>query len=231
MSLFSKPKRYEGKVGGLFYFVSVSSLLILAVLSLVLIGRLFVFSGLPRRNPLYLHIFSTSIGALIAIIMRGRISVFIHELKHSIVSNLVGNKAKGMKIEEESGHFEYTFSKDTSHMNAFISLAPYTFPLFSLVSLVLVALLYTKEPELARAIMSCALGIDLIQNARDVSPYQTDFSEVRGGFFIALVYVCCFNFILTSIVSIWAVYDFSGFMEVGSWIVQVISSFIVTSNR
>lgn len=221
MGLFTKVRRHEGKVGGLFYFVSVFSLLILALLtSTFLLLRIFDIAT-TRQFSLILYGGLLVVGLLIGVIIRGKLSVFIHELKHSIVSSLAGNKAKGMKIEDESGHFEYSFSKSTSHLNACISLAPYTFPLFFLFSLLVAALIYTRDQVIAHGIVVVALGADLALNAKDVSPYQTDFSEVRGGFRIGLIYVLCFNVLVLSLVSLVVIFGFDSLLDLGKWLFEL----------
>ena len=200
--------------------MSVLSLILLSALTAIFTIKSFLFSELTYQVSLMGHILFVFLGLLIGVVVSGRIDVFIHELKHSIVSNLAGNKAKGMKIDQETGHFEYTYTKATSHLNAFISLAPYTFPLFLIGSLPLAVLLYSKDPLVARYLMSFALGIDLLQSAEDVGPYQTDFSQLRGGFFIGLIYVICFNFVLSCIVTIAIVFGHHAFLDFGSWLIE-----------
>lgn len=217
MSIFSKLKRHEGKVGGGFYFISVLSLSLLAAISISFLSVLIFTSAIPQLSSLRMHLVFIFIGALFGLIIRGKLSVFIHELKHSIVSSLAGNRARGMKIEEETGHFEYAFSKQTAHLNSFISLAPYTFPLFSIVSLIGFALLYSKEPLVARALLSTGFGIDLVQNAKDIGPHQTDFSEVRGGFLIGMIYVVSFNLVVFCLLSLLIIFGKAGFLEFGAW--------------
>ena len=227
MGIFTRTRQHQGKVGGIFYFVSVLSLIMLSVLSLGMIFRSFFISGIPEFSAVGLHFSLVFLGLFIGIVIRGRISVFFHELKHSIVSSLAGNKSKGMKIEEETGHFQYAYSKDTSHLNAFISLAPYTFPLFSLAVLPLVAILYSKDITLAKGLVSVALGIDLVLNVKDAGPYQTDFSEVRGGFFIGFVYMVCFNFVLAALISVVLVFGYTAFVNYGLWLISTFSAFLI----
>ena len=118
-------------------------------------------------------------------------------------------------------HFEYSFSKQTSHLNAFISLAPYAFPLFCIVCLPVFALLYSKQVIIAKALLSLALGIDLVQNIRDVSPHQTDFSQVRGGFKLGLIYVICFNLLVICLITLAVIFGRAGFVEFGGWLIDI----------
>ena len=207
--------------------MSVLSLIFLAALSTLFIIKAFLFAALSYQVSLLGHALFVFVGILIGVVVSGKADVFIHELKHSIVSNLAGNKAKGMKVDKETGHFEYTFTKQTSHLNAFISLAPYTFPIFSLAFLPLAILMFSKDPVIARYMMSCALGIDLLQSAEDVGPYQTDFSELRGGFFVGIIYVVCFNFILTCLVTIAIVFGYPAYQDFGYWLISYASASLV----
>ncbi|RIL08801.1 MAG: hypothetical protein DCC75_08010, partial [Proteobacteria bacterium] len=134
-----KPQAEPPSVGGLAFFASLVFLSLLAVNNLVGILAL-----LQAGTILKLTYFAAAAAAgflAAKFIFRGHWAVFLHELKHSIVSNLAGNRAKGMKIRRSHGHFEYAYSERTAAYNAFIHLAPYFLPLFTVVALLLVYLL------------------------------------------------------------------------------------------
>ena len=110
------------RVGGIAFFVSLIFLCVLATLnSLTLIEiqesgtmlRWLMFGGAGVAGFFLAHRFSPE-----------RFAVFVHELKHSIVSNLAGNRAKRFKVQDRSGSFTSEYTKQTAAYNAFIALAP-----------------------------------------------------------------------------------------------------------
>lgn len=185
-------------VGGCAFFVSLMVLLPLGVIC--------VFLALTQiRDAEVIAIISfvttTILGLLFAkIAIRGHLSVLLHEFKHSLVSNFVGNKHKGMKIGRDSGHYEYTYTKNTAHYNALIALAPYITPLFSLMALALALTLWSETVVLAVAVIGFGYGIDLHLNIRDISPIQTDISLIRGGYFVGLLYIFAWNLLILAFI-------------------------------
>lgn len=141
---------------------------------------------------------------LAAIFIQGRFSVFLHELKHSVLSNLVGNRAKGMKVLRDSGHFEYEFTQETGRFNPFIALAPYFLPLCTAPALLVALTVFQDERAYQLALVGLCAGMDLLLCLRDISPHQTDFSAIRGGYYIGLSYVIAINLIFWCVITIWA---------------------------
>jgi hypothetical protein len=205
-----KETKSAERVGGFAFFLSLGALLPTGLLTLVL--------SLRAWDPAFMRptgIFAASAlaGTLVAhFLIRGHISVLIHEFKHSLVSGLVGNKRKGMKIGKSSGHFEYAYTKRTAHMNAFISLAPYILPLFTFVGCLVAFAAFRHDHELAVLIIGIAYGTDLVLNMRDISPIQTDINLIRGGYHVGLLYIAAWNFTIFGVLLAWVFQGAVGLM-------------------
>jgi hypothetical protein len=198
-------------VGGFAFFLSLAALLPT--------GALFFILAIAQirhadANIAIGFISSVILGASLAqALIRGHFSVFLHEFKHALISNLVGNKNKRMKVGRNSGHLEYAYSKKTAHYNAFISLAPYIVPVCSFFSLLLAFFVARENPMLVSIIVGLGFGADLLLNARDISPIQTDISLIRGGYRVGLLYILAWNLLTSSIFLAWAFQGFSGVAE------------------
>lgn len=195
-------------IGGFAFFLSLGLLLPagLVMLSLALQQA----RGTNLQTALAFFGSLTS-GALLAQnLIRGHLSVLLHEFKHSLISNLVGNKYKGMRIDEHSGDFKYAYTKKTAHYNAFISLAPYIVPVFSFVGSLISYTAARGEALLSCVIMGICYGIDLTLNIRDISPVQTDLTDIRGGYNVGLAYILAWNLLIASIVLAWAFQGVTG---------------------
>jgi hypothetical protein len=188
-------------VGGLAFFLS---LFLLSPSSVVLLLFAFSYTTLDNAHLLALLLIATLTGAVAArVLIKRHISVLLHESKHSLVSNLVGNKRKRMHIDEHSGFFEYSFTKETAHFNFLIALAPYIVPVFT--SLCSIGLLAggLKERWQAIVLLGLGYGADLLLNLRDVSPIQTDISLIRGGYSFGLTYIAAWNLTIFALVIAW----------------------------
>jgi Peptidase M50B-like len=188
-------------VGGFAFFLS--------LLALLPTGILFASATLYRvRAADYTCTTRFCVAVLIGaalgqIFIRGHLSVLIHEFKHSLISNLVGNRHRGLKIGRHSGHYTYAYSKRTAHYNAFISLAPYITPVFTFVA-VLVSLIFLREDrQFAAAVVGFGYGVDLILNMRDISPIQTDISLIKGGYGVGLLYIAAWNLLTFAMLLAW----------------------------
>ena len=129
--------------------------------------------------------------------------MLIHEFKHSVISNLVGNRHRGLKIGRNSGHYSYAYSKRTAHYNAFISLAPYITPVFTFVAVLVSLIFYRDERQIAAAIVGFGYGVDILLNMRDISPIQTDISLIRGGYGMGLLYIAAWNLLTIGVLLAW----------------------------
>ncbi|MCB0334022.1 MAG: M50 family metallopeptidase [Bdellovibrionales bacterium] len=202
MGLFSSSrKKKKEKHGGIAFFSSLFFLLFLSSIHLFLLPGLLDSYAFLRA--------SRFIGGIILGLwfahqfIRGHLSVLLHEYKHAIVSGLVGNKWKGMKVKSDSGHFQYAYSKDTASYNAFISLAPYYTPLLLTPALILGLIFEKSNVDIALFMVGIGYGIDLLINTRDISPAQTDFSNLTGGYKVGIFYVFAMNLFITTTLLSW----------------------------
>lgn len=187
----------QGKVGGLVFYFSLCALLLLAsatlwgLLQVIWNSDLFSIVGVVCGGVL---------GAIIAaFLIIGRLSVFLHELKHKILANLCGNKAKAMEVNSREGSFTYAYTRETAHYNAFISVAPYWLPLFQFICCA-VALAVLPAPSFGfAALVGAGIGIDLVLNIRDIGPHQTDFTQLLGGYRIGVLFSALANVVFVSI--------------------------------
>jgi len=145
--------------------------------------------------------------------IRGHLSVLIHESKHAVVSNLVGNKRKGMKIDEGSGYFTYTYTKRTAHLNFLISLAPYILPVFTFVGALASLALFRNDHTLAALLVGLCYGTDAILNVRDISPIQTDISTIRGGYGMGIAYIFAWNLAIFAVLLTWVFNGSDGLLD------------------
>jgi hypothetical protein len=189
-------------VGGFPFFLSLAALLPTGLLFTIL-----AVARIPYSDPgtTVAFIVAILVGALCAkLFIRKHISVLIHEFKHSLISNLVGNKHKGMKIDEDSGYYRWAYTKNTAHFNAFIALAPYIVPVFTFVGCIF-ALTFSRHDRFFTVILvGIGYGTDLLLNIRDISPIQTDITLIRGGYKIGVLYIIAWNLLIAGILLTWA---------------------------
>ncbi len=217
-----KEKDTTGEiVGGFAFFLSLGALLPTGLLFFTL-----AIAQLRSADLTLAAIFLTScgFGAMLAQgCIRGHVSVLIHEFKHSLISNLVGNKFKEMRINEHSGHVQYSYTKRTAHYNAFIALAPYIVPVFTFVA-TLIAIACFRENEVAiLVVVGLAYGADLLLNVRDISPIQTDITLIRGGYSVGLLYIAAWNFLIAAILFAWAFQGVDGLLT----LLEAVSRFFI----
>ena len=199
------------KVGGLAFYLSLLALAFVSVSNIAAIWQLIPSFAASRLYYVLYSVTAIGLGMGSAfLLIPSYIHVFIHETKHALLSGLVGNSWKEMNVDTETGHFEYSYTKKTAHFNALIALAPYFLPLFTLLGILLgFALFRTNEAALVSTV-SFFYGFDLYSNCKDISPYQSDFSSIRGGFTVALVYVIAANIFIASIVIAWTLFSLPG---------------------
>ena len=191
----------ESLVGGFAFYLS--------LLALLPTGILFTSLTLYRaRAADPTCVVNFALGALGGIALahmfiRGHLSVFLHEFKHSLISNLVGNKHKGFRIGEASGHYQYSYTKRTAHYNAFISLAPYITPVFTFVAVAMALIFLRHDREVAAVVIGVGYGMDVLLNVRDISPIQTDISLIRGGYGMGLLYIAAWNLLTFGVLVAW----------------------------
>ena len=196
-----ETEKEHGPVGGVAFFVSLLVLYLLTLCNLTILPSLISLESFYRWR---IFVIGVAIGAALAhYVLRGRLVVFLHELKHAVLANLAGNRAKGMKIDRESGHFEYSYTKDTAHMNALISLAPYFLPVLFVPLLGIGYALAWKQPLIVLACAGLGYGVDAALNVKEVSPHQSDLANIRGGYPVAMAYIVGMNAAIFSFVAAW----------------------------
>jgi len=188
-------------VGGIAFFLSLLFLLLLNLINYPLLLVSVEQAASARLIQFGMGAFAGL--CLAGFLVRGRLSVFIHELKHSILSNLAGNRARKMKVGSDSGEFAYEYSAYTAGHNAFIALAPYWFPLFTLTALVPCLLLESSNLKASLLVLGFAWGADFALNLRDISPRQTDITYILGGFLVGLLYIFAMTAALFSYLAAW----------------------------
>lgn len=206
-----KPKLDTSPIGDLVFFL----VLIFTISLAISLTRSF-FSIITTLSFLQLGPFVVSLisGMMFAhLLLRGHVSVFIHEFKHMIVSLLAGNSPRGMQVKGSSGHYEYSYTEDTKSFNAFISLAPYSLPLFTAIFLAASIYPFWDREEILKVIAGLGYGIDLVTSIRDISPHQTDFSALRGGFGLGILYVIALHIIIALTMICWVTGGITGLIE------------------
>jgi hypothetical protein len=204
----------EKKVGGLTFLISIPALF---VLNCVVLNNLFSVVELAEGDSAYWLLGGVSLGLIIApAFSKGRVYVFIHEVKHAILASLAGNKWKGMKVGSQNGSFEYVFYKHTAHLNAFIFLAPYWFPIISIP--VWLLCLTNWDPQGLKLALGAALGADVYMGLKDMGPHQTDLSRIRGGVLVAKSYILLMTTLVCSLVTIGGILGLIGFKLLGAGI-------------
>lgn len=199
------------KVGGLAFLASIPALLVLDIL---IVKNLLPLLSVNTPFLFWWVLGGTLLGVIFApIFSKGKPYIFIHEVKHAIVSSLAGNKWKKMRVNEDSGSFEYTYYKHTAHLNAFISLAPYWFPMIS-IPVWLIGLTH-QNLEALRLALGFALGLDLYMGIKDIGPHQTDLSTIRGGVKIAKSYIWLMIIMVSSITVLGGSLGLVGFRDLG----------------
>jgi hypothetical protein len=184
------------------FFASLLALLALSVLFVTTLPKLFDNSAFI--NSFY-FLMGGAVGASLAgFLIQGRFSVFLHELKHSILSGLVGNKARAMKVKKNSGYFKYEYTAETEAYNAFIALAPYFFPLFTIPAAISALVLWGANHMLPSIVLiGGAFGADLLLNIKDIGPHQSDISLIKGGYTVGIFYIFVANLSISLIILAW----------------------------
>lgn len=211
-----REQKKKDKAGGVLFYITLVALLLISVSNFLYLFDLWNEEARTRAQRFVFGIITGS--AISVLFIRNHFSVLVHELKHAIVSGFAGNKFKGFKIGRDSGHFEYAYSKESEHHNATISLAPYWLPLFT-VPLFMFGIHDFVPYESLILVIGIGYGIDLVCGLRDVSPHQTDFSGIRGGFVVGLSYVVLMHLVIFTFLVAWAYQGSLGlkYMFYGLW--------------
>lgn len=206
-----KNKDKKSSFGGITFMLSMTSLFIIALHNLYLLKDL-----IDQNTTASLGMFVAG-GYLGYLITKryfyGRFAVFIHELKHAIIATISGNKFKDIHIGQDSGFYKYEYTEKTARYNGFIALAPYWVPLFSLPVLIS-GIFLIPDQSLRLFILGTSYAADLTFSARDVSPLQTDFKMIEGGFKTGFAYILIVNLAIFSFYAIYICKDLQGFQQI-----------------
>ena len=216
-----KDEKKPEKVGGLVFYLSLFFLIFLDCVFIFLLTPT-VFSGKDLHTNWFFFLLGGLTGWFVASgLISGRLAVFFHELNHKVLSGLVGNKPKKLKVGKDEGFFEYEYTKDTAAYNAFIALAPYFFPLFTFFALALSLIGWRSRHELAVCITGMGYGCDLFMNTRSVSPHQSDFQQIRGGYKAGFLYVIAATLAIFFILAAWVSDGASGIIATGRTLFEI----------
>lgn len=222
MARRKSKKRGKGEIaptrsGGLAYFMSFAFLLLICGMNVYLLPLL--WDTTARSNVMKFFAGVIVGGWFAGSFIRGKHSILVHELKHAIVSGLAGNRWKKLKIKRQSGYFQYSYTKKTRDYNAFIALAPYWLPFFTIPALLIgIPLWYGNHTAIA-VIAGIGYGADLIMNLRDISPRQTDLTLITGGYGLTLLYLFTINLAVVTLLLAWIMQELFGlkFLLYGMW--------------
>lgn len=121
-----------------------------------------------------------------------RMYVFGHELTHALAAWSVGAKVLGFSVRDDGGHV------DLSHSNAFIALAPYCVPIYTL--LVIAAyrgLLYARPHAGGRSaflgLMGLTIAFHLIKTFETIWDRKQPDLPAAGGVVFSLSWILLLN--------------------------------------
>ena len=107
-----KKKKKDESVGGLAFFCSLFFLLVLGVSNITILVEMWDAFARERTVAFAAGILLGSWFA--SQFVNGKWNVLVHEYKHAILALLVGNRWKGIDVQKDSGHFKYSYSKQTA---------------------------------------------------------------------------------------------------------------------
>lgn len=214
-----KGKKTRLKLGGLAFFFSYLASLPLALAGIITVSTILFMTD----EPLLLV---TGAGFILGwwfgyTLLRGEISVLIHEYKHAIFALFVGNKWKKLKLQGMSGAFHYAYTKDTAEYNAFISLAPYFLPVLTFIGLLFYPMIRHANEFSATLFLIAVHGAELYLQLKDATPIQTDLTDIRGGYWISLLYIIAMNICITSLLLLWILGGWDGLGLFGNELYQL----------
>ncbi len=222
-----KPKEDKKPVGGLPFFLSIICLLIFAVSNVISLPQLFYdrikideFPTLLKNLSIFWGTSFVS-GLLASILISEHVAVLIHETKHRIFANFVGNKYKEMVIGNGEGHVTYEYTKKTRMYNALIALAPYFSPIFTILILIFSCIFWWDNHTLLVTLAGLGYGADLYLGVRDAGPHQSDFTGIEGGYKVGLTYVIAINIAIFTTITAWAFDGKDGLLFLGASLADV----------
>ena len=191
--LSKKIRRLPAKTGSLAFYICIPVFLFL---SYSLSNLLFNRSVNESYSLLIEFTCSTLVGYTIFMFIGLRYQrTFFHELKHLLLVTFSGNKAKKVVVKDNTGSVDFTIEESDLKFRPFINLAPYTLPIFSLLSFIFILFSYSYLPTASRLLLlSLPLGLDLQMNAKEAHSQQSDLKDIRGGLLASYLFILSANF-------------------------------------
>ena len=117
-----------------------------------------------------------------------RVYVFGHELTHALAAWSVGAKVLGFKVGEEGGHV------DLSHSNAYIALAPYCLPIYTIFVVAGYRILLWQNPraggkEIFLGLLGLTLSFHLIKTVEVIWQRKQPDLVAAGGALFSLSWI------------------------------------------
>jgi hypothetical protein len=224
---FSKRERKHGSFA---FFWAIPCTFTLAVIALATSLSLLSRLDVDRISwALFAHSFIMG-GAILAGRSLQRLKTLIHELKHVVVVILSGNKFKDIEVSKDSGQVSYEVYESTSHMEPFVILAPYYWPLFSLPVLcasIAAEVFYSPDSRLPFTYaLGFTLAIDLISSYQEIHPWQSDLKRIFGGFFTTRAFIFSFNLMWSAMCLLWIIAGWHGYWQAVELTRRVVSVFL-----
>lgn len=222
---------FNRKFGSFAFYFSIPSALILS--SILLVSTLNTLKQTGFQSAIWVllsHAF-ISAWALFGGKRETRTKTLIHELKHAALVIITGNKLKEIKVGRTEGHVAYNVNEDTLHLEPFVLLAPYFFPLFSL-PVFLCAVFLGEGNHLPFVwALGFALGIDLTTAANEVHGHQSDLRRIFGGFLATRSFIFGANLLWASLCLLWISGASKGFEEFGLVLGRIADQFLLTGGH
>ena len=153
-----------------------------------------------------------------------RIRTFIHETKHAVLVLFTGNNVKRFRSGKYEGQVDYEMYLDTLHMEPFVLLAPYCWPLFSLPVLVAAMIFEGSSTVEFLIAVGATLACDTIFGYREIHPAQTDLKRLWGGWFVTRPFIYGLHIFWFSLCTVWALGGRAALQHTGLRAIELIDS-------
>lgn len=205
-------KTVHRKCGGVFFFSSLIFTYVFSILFSPAALNVIATTSTWTRWRGFLGGMLLGLG-LVKLLISGKTETLLHEIRHNVFSGFVGNKPKKIEVHDKGGSFEYEYTQETAKFNAFISLAPYFLPFFTLLTFPIWCCILNIPSAIRAGILGAAYAADIRLNLQDIHPGQTDFTDLNGGFFVGVLYVIGFHIAFSILIFTWVGGDYKGVFE------------------